>query len=80
MVVGRQVPKNYPSPANSYILKNNSLDGIVKFDIIKELPEEFTNLGMATDAIITDYNNGSWPDIIIVGENNEGLRIFKKEK
>ena len=79
LVLGRQVPKNYPSPADSYILKNNSSDGIVKFDIIKELPEEFTNLGMATDAIITDYNNDSWPDIIIVGEWMP-IRVFKNEK
>ena len=79
LVLGRQVPKNYPSPANSYILKNNSSDGVAKFDIIKELPEEFTNLGMATDAVITDYNNDSWPDIIIVGEWMP-IRVFKNEK
>lgn len=81
VVLGRQMPKNYPSPVNSYILMNTSENGVAKFENnTNEILGEFTNLGMATSAIITDFNNDSWKDIIVVGEwmpirvfqNNEG--------
>ncbi|OIQ36750.1 MAG: hypothetical protein BM563_10185 [Bacteroidetes bacterium MedPE-SWsnd-G1] len=81
VVLGRQVPKNYPSPANSYVLFNKSENGVVKFENVTDNAiNGFTNLGMATSAVITDINNDSWRDIIVVGEwmpirvfqNNEG--------
>ncbi|MGB7394801.1 MAG: VCBS repeat-containing protein [Pricia sp.] len=74
LVLGRQVPGNYPSPATSYILKNTSadsnmgVDGLPKFEIDEGQPDAFQNLGMATDAVITDFNNDNRPDILIVGE------------
>ncbi|MDT0553577.1 VCBS repeat-containing protein [Urechidicola vernalis] len=89
VVLGRQVPKNYPSPANSYILFNKSENGVVKFENVTDKAiNEFTNLGMATSAIITDFNNDSWKDIIVVGEwmpirvfqNNEGVFTEVSEK
>ena len=69
VVLGRQVPKNYPSPANSYILFNTSEDGNAKFeDVTEQIAPELQNLGMATSALITDFNDDNLKDIIIVGE------------
>lgn len=79
-VLGRQVPGKYPSPANSYLLKNNTKDGKVKFDFFLDMQtEEFRELGMATSAVITDYNNDNWLDIIVVGEWMP-IRVFQNTK
>ncbi|WP_117882248.1 VCBS repeat-containing protein [Aureibaculum luteum] len=80
LVLGRQTPGNYPLPASSYLLKNNSKNGIAKFDVFTEMmPKEFTDLGMATSAVITDYNNDKMLDIIVVGEWMP-IRVFKNTK
>ncbi|MBU3027256.1 VCBS repeat-containing protein [Zobellia galactanivorans] len=77
LVLGRQVPKHYPSPASSYILKNNSRNGNVRFDVFDQMqPEAFENLGMATSAVITDYDNDGRNDIMIVGEWMP-IRLFR---
>ncbi|WP_289063452.1 VCBS repeat-containing protein [uncultured Zobellia sp.] len=69
LVLGRQVPKNYPSPTSSYLLKNTSTNGNVSFEVFEDMqPQEFQNLGMATSALITDFNNDNRQDIMIVGE------------
>ncbi|WP_299435511.1 VCBS repeat-containing protein [uncultured Aquimarina sp.] len=80
LVLGRQVSGNYPSPATSYLLKNNSDNKEVKFDFFSEIqPDDFQGLGMATSAVITDFNNDDWLDIIIVGEWMP-IRVFKNMK
>ncbi|WP_317039867.1 VCBS repeat-containing protein [Kriegella aquimaris] len=77
LILGRQVPGNYPSPATSYILRNESSRDNVKFNFATEMqPPEFENLGMATNAIITDFNSDGRPDIIIVGEWMP-IRVFE---
>lgn len=69
LVLGRQVPKNYPQPASSYVLKNISTKEEVKFDYYSEATNTLlSNIGMATSAQITDFNNDGWDDFIIVGE------------
>lgn len=82
LVLGRQVPGKYPFPTSSYILENISINGEVKFeDNTNNFAPFLKELGMATSAVITDFNNDSWEDIIIVGEwmpitilqNNEGV-------
>jgi hypothetical protein len=79
LVLGRQVPGQYPSPANTYLLHNISLAGHAQFEISKNAPKEFKNLGMATSASITDYNNDTFLDIIIVGEWMP-IRVFENVK
>ncbi len=80
LVLGRQVPGNYPSPANSYILENISEDNQVEFRIFEKfIPDAFNNLGMATSAVITDFNNDNRQDIIVVGEWMP-IRVFKNTK
>jgi len=82
LVLGRQVPGKYPMAASSYILKNESKNGRISFkNTSSSVAPFFKNLGMATSAIITDFNNDNWQDIIIVGEwmpikmyqNNKGV-------
>ena len=76
LVLGRQVPGQYPSPTTTYLLHNSSTVGQPKFEISKKAPKEFVNLGMATSAVITDFNNDKSEDIIIVGEWMP-IRIFQ---
>ena len=69
LVLGRQVPWNYPLPAKSFLLRNKSSNGSVKFENYSaNIEDQFHDLGMATSATITDFNNDGWMDIIIVGE------------
>jgi len=81
IVLGRQIPGNYPSPADCFLLKNISENGKVIFEnVTDEHAKGFNKLGMATSAVITDFDNDEWLDIIIVGEwmpikvfrNNQG--------
>jgi len=68
-VGGRLVPGNYPLPANSYLLENQSTTGHPKFvNRTNELAPDLNEIGMVTDAVWTDYNNDGWTDLMIVGE------------
>ena len=80
IILGRQLPKNYPSAVNSYILLNKSENGIAKFeDATDDVLKEFNALGMATSAVVTDIDNDSWLDLIVVGEWMP-IRIFKNNE
>ena len=80
LVLGRLVPHSYPSPANSYILKNASEKGTPKFiNVTDEVAPALNSLGLATSAEITDFDNDGWMDIIIVGEWMP-IRVFKNQK
>jgi len=82
LVLGRQTPGKYPYPTSSYILENISNSEKLKFeDNTENFAPSLQGIGMATSAIITDFNNDSWEDIIVVGEwmpvtilqNNQGV-------
>ncbi|WP_431242180.1 VCBS repeat-containing protein [Flavobacterium sp. P21] len=79
LVLGRQVPGQYPSPTTTYLSHNLSTATQPKFEISKKAPKEFINLGMATSAVITDINNDKLDDIIVVGEWMP-IRIFQNSK
>lgn len=79
LVLGRQVPGQYPSPATTYLLHNVSTLQNAKFEVSKMEPTAFKNLGMATSAVITDYNNDGLQDIIIVGEWMP-IRVFENTR
>lgn len=79
LVLGRQVPGQYPSPAKTYLLHNISSVTQPRFEVSKKAPKEFHNLGMATSAVITDFNNDKLDDIIIVGEWMP-IRVFQNTK
>ncbi|WP_265241554.1 VCBS repeat-containing protein [Muriicola sp. Z0-33] len=65
----RVLPFSYPNSDRSYILRNESKDGTVKFvDATNEVSEDLSSPGMISDAIWTDFNNDFWPDLILAGE------------
>jgi hypothetical protein len=69
-VGGRIVPGKYPTPANSYILRNNGKKGKdFKFeDVTDKIAPSLKNLGLVNDAVWTDFNADGKTDLIIVGE------------
>jgi len=68
-VGGRIVPGEYPLPAASYILRNDSKNGTCRFtDVTREVAPAFSKLGLVTSALWTDVDNDGWMDLMIVGE------------
>jgi enediyne biosynthesis protein E4 len=64
-VGGRVIPGQYPSAPKSYLLMNEK--GVFK-DVSAAYCPAFTDLGMITDALWTDFNGDQHPDLIAVGE------------
>src|SRR6185312_454462 len=68
-VSGRVDPKNYPKPVSSFIFRNDSKNGIVKFtDVTSTVAPALKNIGLVCDALFTDFNNDGWPDLVLAGE------------
>ena len=75
-VGGRLVPGNYGFVPRSFIFRNESKDGKIKFtDATGEHAEALSSPGMVTCALWTDYNGDSWPDLVLAGEWMP-IRIF----
>jgi hypothetical protein len=76
---GRVLPGNYPLPVSSFIYRNDSKPGKIKFtDITSFTAPELKNIGLVSDAIWTDFDNDGWIDLIIVGEWMP-ITFFKNE-
>ena len=68
-VGGRQSPGNYPQSCSSFILKNESENGNIRFhDATEKVAPYLKNYGMVTDAIWADFNGDQQPDLVTVGE------------
>ncbi|MEM0991662.1 MAG: VCBS repeat-containing protein [Bacteroidota bacterium] len=68
-VGGSVKPFSYPFADDSYLLRNDSQAGVVKFtDISDEAFTDRTNIGIVSDAIWTDFNNDFLPDLIIASK------------
>ncbi|HLX91674.1 MAG TPA: VCBS repeat-containing protein, partial [Puia sp.] len=68
-VSGRVEPGKYPQPVSSFILRNDSKNGHIKFtDVTNEVAKDLNNIGMVCDAIWTDFDNDGWPDLVLAGE------------
>ncbi|HMG66195.1 MAG TPA: VCBS repeat-containing protein, partial [Chitinophagaceae bacterium] len=66
---GRCLPGQYPLPVSSFIYRNDSKDGKIKFtDVTASVAGDLKNIGMVCDAIWTDFDNDGWTDLIVVGE------------
>lgn len=63
---GRQQPGRYPLPGRSYLLRNDSRPGHLKFTDIT--PVSLRYAGMICSAVWSDYDRDGWTDLVIVGE------------
>ena len=77
---GRQMPGKYPNPENSYIFRNDSGNGKIRFtDVSPVVAPVLQQLGMVTDALWADVDQDGWNDLMIVGEWMS-VRILKNDK
>lgn len=68
-VGGRTRPGEYPLPPRSYLLRNDSKNGSVRFtDVTKQVAPELAEPGLVTDALWTDYDDNGQIDLMVVGE------------
>ena len=68
-VSGRVDPWNYPKPVSSFIFRNDSENGIVKFtDVTAAVAPDLQNIGMVCDALFTDFDNDNQVDLVLAGE------------
>ena len=79
-VASRVEPWNYPKPVSSFIFRNDSNNGHVKFtDVTKSVAKDLINIGLVCDAVFTDFDNDGWQDLIVVGEWMP-VRFLKNER
>ena len=65
----RLLPGSYPKPVSSIILRNDTKNGVVRFnDVTTAVAPELINVGMITDACWTDIDNDNKLDLILSGE------------
>jgi hypothetical protein len=68
-VGGRVTPGNYPMPCRSYLLRNDTKEGIAKFtDITQANAPQLARVGMVTSALWSDFDNDNNVDLIVTGE------------
>ncbi len=68
-ISGRVEPGRYPQPVTSFIYRNDSKDGHVKFtDVTATVAKDLVNIGLVCDASWTDFDNDGWPDLVLAGE------------
>lgn len=68
-VGGLVSPGEYPKPVSSFILRNDSENGKLKFtDVTTELAPELVGLGIVKDALWSDFNNDGLIDLIVTGD------------
>ena len=68
-IAGRVEPGNYPKPVTSYIYRNDTKNGVVKFtDVTGQISKSLINIGLVCDAVWTDFDNDGWQDLMLAGE------------
>ena len=81
-IAGRVQPGNYPKAVSSFIYRNDSKKGSIKFtDVTNAVADGLLNIGLVCDAVFTDFNNDGWSDLVLSGEwmpvtflqNNKGI-------
>ncbi|MEN9382113.1 MAG: hypothetical protein RI940_994 [Bacteroidota bacterium] len=66
---GRVDPLAYPKPVSSYIYRNDTKNGVVKYtDVSSSVAPALNNIGLVCDALFTDFDNDGWVDLILTGE------------
>jgi len=79
-VGGKVKPGFFPAAPGSFVLKNRSVPGNIRFE--KDAAQTDTllsNPGMVTDAVWFDINKDGWPDLVVVGEFMP-ITIFENHK
>lgn len=68
-IAGRVEPWKYPQPVSSFIYRNDSKNGVIKFtDVTSSVANSLNNIGLVCDAMFTDFDNDGWQDLILAGE------------
>lgn len=68
-VGGRQIPGQYPLPARSYLLRNESQNGVCRFtDVTVQVAPALLKAGLVCSALWTDPDKDGFPDLLISGE------------
>lgn len=68
-VSGRVDPWKYPKPVSSFIFRNDSENGKLKFtDVTEGVVPGLKNIGMVCDALFTDFDNDNKIDLLLTGE------------
>lgn len=68
-VGGRVVPGEYPMPARSYLLRNDSKPGAPAFtDVTAEVAPGLERVGLVTSALWTDFDGDGRVDLLVAGE------------
>jgi hypothetical protein len=68
-ISGRVEPWRYPEPVNSYILRNDTKNGKVRFtDVTDEIAPGLKKIGLVCDALFTDFDNDGKIDLVLAGE------------
>jgi hypothetical protein len=77
---GRCMPGKYPLPVSSFIYRNDSKNGQVKFtDVTPGVANSLKDIGMVCDALWTDFDNDGWTDLVVIGEWMP-IKFFKNVK
>ena len=68
-ISGRVDPWNYPKPVSSFIYRNDSKNGHIKYtEVTATVAKDLEKIGLVCDALFTDFDNDGWPDLILAGE------------
>lgn len=79
-VGGRQIPGQYPLPARSYLLRNDSsLKGVRFTDVTRQRCPSLMRAGLVCSALWSDYDHDGWDDLLVAGEWMP-LTMYKNEK
>ncbi len=79
-VGGRVIPGRYPVVPTSYLLKNVSTPGNIRFEYAREQKSQvLRQSGLVTSSVWTDVNKDGWPDLIVAGECMP-IRLFVNNK
>ncbi|MDH4091226.1 MAG: VCBS repeat-containing protein [Cyclobacteriaceae bacterium] len=76
---GRIIPGEYPLPAGSFLLRNDSKGAACRFTDVTDEVEGLRKTGLVCSGLWTDYDNDGWIDLMVVGEFMP-VRFYHNEK